>query len=102
VSNAECSGAGVPDAQAHNGLPVKVREGQHVVSKAMLVAYGVSELGERELLGVKVADGEMANAWRSFLVSLIERDLDGVQLVVSGQTEDSLDSPSKLCWVPLT
>jgi putative transposase len=62
---------------------LKVREGKHVVSKATLVAYGVSENGEREVIGVEVADGEMEDAWRSFLGSLVGRGLRGVQLVIS-------------------
>lgn len=62
---------------------LKVRDGKHVVSKATLVAYGVSEFGEREVIGVEVADGEMEDAWRSFLGSLVARGLRGVRLVVS-------------------
>lgn len=62
---------------------IKVREGGQVVSKAVLVAYGVSEDGERQVLGVDVADGEMEDAWRRFLGSLVERGLRGVQLVIS-------------------
>ena len=38
---------------------VKVREGVHVVSKAILVAYAVNDEGHREVLGAQVADGEM-------------------------------------------
>jgi len=66
-----------------DALYLKVREGQHVVSKATLVAYGVSETGEREVIGVEVADGEMEDAWRSFLAGLVARGLRGVQLVIS-------------------
>lgn len=62
---------------------LKAREGKHVVSKATLVAYGVSEFGEREVIGVEVADGEMEDAWRSFLGSLVARGMRGVQLVIS-------------------
>lgn len=62
---------------------IKVREAHRVVSKAVLVAYGVSEEGERQVLGVDVADGEMEDAWRRFLGSLVERGLSGVQLVIS-------------------
>jgi transposase-like protein len=61
----------------------KVRDGQHVVSKATLLAYGVSETGEREIIGVDVADGEMEDAWRSFLGELVSRGLRGVKLVIS-------------------
>jgi len=66
-----------------DALYIKVHEGARVVSKAVLIAYGVSELGEREVIGVNVADGEMEDAWRSFLASLVERGLRGVQLVIS-------------------
>lgn len=62
---------------------IKVREGGRIVSKAVLLAYGVTEHGEREVLGVDVADGEMEDAWRCFLGGLIERGLRGVQLVIS-------------------
>jgi putative transposase len=66
-----------------DALYLKAREGQHVVSKATLIAYGVSEFGEREVIGVEVADGEMEDAWRSFLGGLVARGLRGVKLVVS-------------------
>jgi transposase-like protein len=66
-----------------DALYIKVREGKHVVSKAVLIAYAVSEFGEREVVGVEVADGEMEDAWRSFLGGLVERGLRGVRLVVS-------------------
>ena len=46
-----------------------------VVSKATLVAYAVSESGEREIVGVEVADGEMEDAWRAFLGGLVARGL---------------------------
>lgn len=66
-----------------DALYLKVREGQHVVSKATLVAYGVSETGEREVVGVEVADGEMEDCWRKFLAELVARGLRGVRLVIS-------------------
>jgi len=62
---------------------LKVRDSKHVVSKATLVAYAVSEFGEREVIGVDVADGEMEDAWRAFLGGLVSRGLRGVQLVIS-------------------
>lgn len=66
-----------------DALYLKVRDGAHVVSKAVLVAYGVSEFGEREVIGCEVADGEMEDAWRQFLAGLVERGLKGVRLVIS-------------------
>ena len=37
---------------------VKAHEGPHVVSKAVVVATGVSESGDREVLGLAVGDSE--------------------------------------------
>jgi putative transposase len=66
-----------------DALYVKVRENSHVVSKAVLVAYGVNEHGEREVLGVDVAASEMEQSWKSFLEDLVRRGLRGVKLVIS-------------------
>lgn len=66
-----------------DAIYVKVREGGRIVSKAVLVAFGVNGQGEREVLGVQVSQGEMEWAWRGFLQSLVERGLKGVRLVMS-------------------
>lgn len=66
-----------------DAIYIKVRSGMRVVSKAVLVAYGVREDGFREVLGVEVADSEMELAWRTFLERLVERGLRGVLLVIS-------------------
>jgi len=62
---------------------IKVREGTRVVSKAVLVAYAVSEAGQREVIGVDVAESEMELSWRHFLEGLVERGLKGVLLAIS-------------------
>jgi transposase-like protein len=61
----------------------KVRDGGRVVRKALVLAYGVHESGYREVIGVDVGECETEAFWRSFLRSLVERGLTGVQLVVS-------------------
>jgi len=66
-----------------DALYVKVREGGRTVSKAVLVAHGVAETGERETVGLDVASGEMEDCWRRFLEALVKRGLRGVQLVIS-------------------
>jgi putative transposase len=66
-----------------DALYVKVREGGRVVSKAVLVGFGVTAEGEREVLGVQVAAGEMEPCWRAFLQDLTRRGLKGVRLVMS-------------------
>jgi transposase-like protein len=62
---------------------VKVRETGRVVSQAVIVAYGVRETGEREVIGLTVGPGEDASFWKDFLRSLLSRGLSGVMLVIS-------------------
>ena len=61
----------------------KVRDGGRVVRKALVLAYAVHESGYREVIGLDVGEAETEAFWRSFLRSLVERGLAGVQLVVS-------------------
>ena len=61
----------------------KVREHGRIVSKAVLVAVGVTQEGRRELLGFTVASGEDTETWDTFLRTLVDRGLKGVQLAIS-------------------
>ena len=61
----------------------KVRDGGRVVRKCLVLAYGVHESGYREVIALDVGEAETEAFWRSFLRSLVERGLSGVQLVVS-------------------
>jgi putative transposase len=61
----------------------KVRDGGRVVRKCLVLAYGVHESGYREVIALDVGECETEAFWRSFLRSLVERGLGGVQLVVS-------------------
>jgi putative transposase len=61
----------------------KVRDGGRVVRKALVLAYGVHQSGYREVIALDVGEAETEAFWRSFLRSLVERGLTGVQLVVS-------------------
>ena len=56
-----------------------------VVSKAVVVATGVTADGRREVLGLDVGDSEDEVFWRGFLTGLKQRGLSGVQLVISDQ-----------------
>jgi putative transposase len=62
---------------------VKARVNGRVVSRAVVVATGVTATGEREVLGVEVGDSEDGAFWTAFLRSLRARGLGGVQLVIS-------------------
>jgi len=62
----------------------KVRDDTaRVVSMALVVAYGVAETGEREILGLEVCKSEDYAFWRGFLAGLVSRGLAGVSLVIS-------------------
>lgn len=56
-----------------------------VVSKAVVIATGVTEHGRREILGLDVGDSEEEIFWRAFLTGLKKRGLGGVKLVISDQ-----------------
>lgn len=58
-----------------------------VVSKAIVVATGVTAQGGREVLGVDVGDSEAETFWTAFLRSLKARGLSGVRLVISDAHE---------------
>jgi len=62
---------------------VKVRQAGRVISQAVIVAYGVKESGEREVIGIEVGPSEDGAFWTEFLRSLVARGLAGVLLVIS-------------------
>jgi putative transposase len=78
-------------ALGHVGFPyvfcdatyVKARVNGRVVSRAVVVATGITTNGEREILGINVGDSEDRAFWTEFLSGLRERGLSGVELVVS-------------------
>ncbi len=57
---------------------VKVREHGRVVSIAVVIATGVKDSGEREVLGFDVGPSEDGQFWLLFLRSLVARGLAGV------------------------
>jgi putative transposase len=74
-----------------DALYVKVRQNHRIVNMAVVVALGVQENGEREVLGLAVGGSEEASFWQQFLRSLVrrglQRGLKGVQLVISDAHE---------------
>src|SRR6266545_1347955 len=65
----------------------KVREAGRVVSVATVVAIGVTEEGERTVLGAATGASEDHQFWTSFLRQLVKRGLKGVRLVISDAHE---------------
>lgn len=54
-----------------------------VVSRAVVIATGITACGGREVLGVDIGDSEDETFWTRFLRSLKDRGLAGVRLVTS-------------------
>ncbi len=61
----------------------KVRHGGSVRDCAVLIAIGILENGQRSVLGVSVSLSEAEIHWRTFMRSLMDRGLHGVQMIVS-------------------
>jgi putative transposase len=66
-----------------DALYLKVRQNGRVVSQALVIAIGVRDNGERDILGFDVGASEEEAFWLQFLRQLKERGLHGVQLVTS-------------------
>ena len=66
---------------------LKVRQNHHIVSMAVVVAIGVRETGDREVLGFAVGASEEVSFWLEFLRGLVRRGLRGVRLVISDAHE---------------
>jgi len=66
---------------------VKVRRQGAVRSTTVLLAVGVRDDGQRELLGLETAFGETREAWRRFIGDLKRRGLCGVEVATSDAHE---------------
>jgi transposase-like protein len=66
---------------------LKVRADGRVVSMAVVIAVGVHETGQREVLGLDVGPSEDGAFWLAFLRGLVARGLSGVRLVTSDAHE---------------
>ena len=61
----------------------KVRHGGVVIDCAVLSAVGITPEGKRTVLGTSVSLSEAEVHWRTFMTSLVERGLHGVELMVA-------------------
>lgn len=62
---------------------MKVRKNGRVVSVAVIIACAVSSDGRREIIGMGIGESKAKAFWLAFLLSLKERGLEGVKLVIS-------------------
>ena len=60
----------------------KVREDAVIRSQAVLIAIGINWEGQRQVLGVELANRESQTSWREFLLSLNQRGLLGLEFAV--------------------
>ena len=62
---------------------MKVRNNGAVFDIAILLAYGVTPEGKREILGASASLSEAEAHWRQFLEHLQSRGMKGVRLIIS-------------------
>lgn len=74
----------------------KVRVDHVIQSQAVLIAVGIDWEGRRQILGVELSNRESRSSWRDFLIGLKERDLHGVEFVVSDD-HDGLKKAIREC-----
>jgi len=70
-----------------DAMHIKVRRQGAVRSTAVLIAVGITEDGQREILGFHPALQESSGAWKKFISDLKERGLSGVEHVTSDAHE---------------
>ena len=75
---------------------LKVRRGGRIVSVAIIIAVGVNNDGQREVLGMEIGTSEAEPIWTEFLRKLTRRGLRGVKLVVSDAHEGIKAAVSKV------
>ena len=66
-----------------DAMHLKVRRQGGVRSTTVMLAVGIGEDGQREILGLETAFSETEEAWRRFIRGLKERGLSGVELATS-------------------
>ncbi|HML38503.1 MAG TPA: IS256 family transposase [Bacillota bacterium] len=61
----------------------KVRENHRIVSKAFMVAMGITEYGKKEIIGFGTYENESEATWKQFLTGLKKRGLKDVSMFTS-------------------
>jgi len=66
-----------------DALYLKVREEGRVRSRGVMIAIGINDAGYREVLGLMLGDTESEESWTEFFLSLKNRGLRGMEILVS-------------------
>lgn len=75
-----------------DGIVMKRTWADEVRNVSILVAFGVNEDGYREILGAAEGAKEDKSGWGSFIESLKQRGLQGVQLFISDKCMGLVES----------
>lgn len=63
-----------------DGITLKIRYNNAYHNRNVLVAYGITMFGERQLIGFIQAQGESSDSWEAFLNDLYRRGFEGKNL----------------------
>ena len=74
----------------------KVRDDHRIISKAMMIALGITNTGMREILGFQVFNNESKPTWLEFFNGLKKRGLTGVKMITSDAHEGILNAVVKV------
>lgn len=68
-----------------DGITLKVKTSLHAIKKLVLVAYGITIFGKKELISFRIASSESQNCWEAFLNDLYARGFkgDNLKLVIT-------------------
>lgn len=66
-----------------DAMYIKVRENHKVRSKGLMIAIGVTEQGQREIIGFHLSETESETSWSEFFKALTQRGLKSPDLIVS-------------------
>lgn len=68
-----------------DGITLSVKSSLKAVKKLVLVAYGITVFGKKELISFRIASSESQSAWEAFLNDLYHRGLkgDNLKLIVT-------------------
>lgn len=66
-----------------DAMHLRVRRQGAVRSTTVMLAVGINEAGQREILGLETAFGETTEGWRRFIGQLKSRGLSGVEVATS-------------------
>jgi putative transposase len=68
-----------------DGITLSVKGSLHAKKKLILVAYGITMFGKKELISFRIASSESERAWEAFLNDLYRRGLigDNLKLIIT-------------------